>query len=224
MNEEKTISKIQLGLILTAILLFLVLDLSSAWAQKGEFTVFGGYRLGGGFEGGSLDLAEQDLVQGLKIQSSPDFGLIFGVWLVESTIMLEFILERQSTELTFFNSEIDRKSTFFDLNLDSYELGIVAFPGSSKKIQPFFALTWGLTRLVPKGDFNNEKGIAFGYVLGAKTLLSKRVGFRLQSRVASAWFGSVEAAFCNESDECYDSPKTTWMFQLDISGGLFFTF
>jgi len=203
--------------ILCTLILYLVI-ISNLFAQKFELTPFAGYRFGGKMNG--IEIQSQDsLATGeLKIVNGINYGLIFDISL-NNDLQLEFHVERQNSELILRENESQDEVKLTDLTVDYYQVGLVIQPNTGAT-RVFIDFTFGLTRFDAKENLESEMRYSTGLALGLKRYLNKKIGLRLQSRWTATYIQSTNQMFCENSGPCFAVPKTVFMNQVDISGGL----
>jgi hypothetical protein len=203
--------------ILVSAISYLIIT-SSLFAQRFELTPFAGYRFGGKIHG--IEIQSQDsLTTGeLKIANGVNYGLIFDISL-NKDLQLEFHVERQNSELILKDNEFQDEVKLTDLTVDYYQVGLVIQPNTGET-RVFIDFTFGLTRFDAKEDFDSEMRYSTGLALGLKRYLNKKIGFRLQSRWTATYIQSTNQLFCENSGLCFAVPKTVFMNQVDISGGI----
>jgi hypothetical protein len=193
--------------------------------RRVEITPFGGYRLGGSFKNGNYSTVDDLLIDDLEISDGANFGVAVDVTLFdpyESFLQLEFLYDRQESNLALENRQTGTKEDLIDTSVNYFHVGAVARkPGAT---QPFIAFTLGITRFITQQEFDNETRSSFGLALGMKRFFGEQVGLRAQSRLMSTYLGSSEAVFCDAAGFCFEEFSSSIVNQIDFSGGVIVAF
>ena len=179
-----------------------------------EITPFGGFRVFG-----SLPLEDADL----DLPSSPYYGVMLNVPL-DSGMQLELVYSRQSTVLRRVPLDATPPTDLFDIAVEYFHFGML-FAAHLGRIHPFFDVTSGFTRFVPKEAGRNDAwALSFALGGGIKTYASSRVGFQFQTRLWASWVRSRSQIFCTPGRSCLLDLDASLVSQMDFSGGLVFRF
>jgi len=170
-----------------------------------------------------IDITPPTAIAGedLEIDDGFNFGLITDITLVPG-VQLELIAERQSTGMQVDSVGV-QKIPLFDLYLYYLHGGVIWEVNRSyeNKLRPLAGISAGATVFDPKGgDRPSEARFSVGILLGLKYFPGDRFGLRAQTRLMSTYMSKGENLFCNDNGECYTIPETSYMTQIDISGGI----
>lgn len=198
---------LQRGL-LFPILLF-ALAASGASAQNVELSPFVGFRYGGDLDGDPFDVVPF----GLELDEGASSGLVVS-FRVRGGLSVELIWSHQATELV--ETGLFEDFRLFDVDVDYYHAG-VAYEWRLGQVRPFAGISVGATVFDPDvAGFGSDTRFSIGLGGGAKLMLSRHFGFRLEARLLATDFGD------DGCHDCYDGgPDLT---QGELRGGLIFAF
>lgn len=191
-------------------------------AQRGEVTPFIGYRWGGEFNGGNYDPTDAAFSDNLSFNSGPEFGLIVNVK-IKRNMQLEFVYDRQQTELVWENTRDGTDSTLTDMSV-TYIQGGILVQKPYDQWRPFLVITIGASVFDPQGGYDAETRFSGGFALGTKYYFNNRWGLRIQSRLMSTWVWSQGDIFTGPDGNSYTLPSDTYTAQVDLSGGVIIRF
>lgn len=182
-----------------------------------ELTPMIGYRIGGDFEddetGEEFDLDDSNALGiTLNIYAKPE-----GQW--------EILYARQSTEVDTEGTIVGIPSV--DMDVEYLQIG-GAYLFDGNRVQPFIALTLGLTHFDPQfADFDSENYFSVSFGGGIKLNPTGRIGVRLEGRVYSTFLESDSDIFCRSNfgvGECLIQTSGTTLNQWEARAGMVFRF
>ncbi|MEM6455064.1 MAG: outer membrane beta-barrel protein [Acidobacteriota bacterium] len=188
----------------------------------GSFQIvpFVGARFGGEFESSYDDFFFDDF--DLEVEDGESFGVSVNVPLGRN-LYLELLASRQDTELTeggFFLDEIP----LFDLEVDYYHIGI-GYRWMPGQVQPYVVGTVGTTRFRPtESGFDDESRLSVAVGGGVQLMFTDNVGLRLDGRLYTTTIDDDDEVFCDRFDRCYRYENTDYLWQVEATAGLVFSF
>jgi len=135
------------------------------------------YRFGGTLSGEDNAIADVDL----DVNDGEAFGVTFDIPL-SSSLQLELLASRQSTELRFDEGLFGGNADVADIDLTYLHAGIL-FQGGNREVSPFFVASAGATVLdpnVPGADNETRFSVSLGG--GVKVFFNEHVGMRFEGR------------------------------------------
>ncbi len=193
-------------------LLILLICVPMGNAQVVEISPFIGYQFGGNF---SAAYSNEDF-QDIDIDESENYGLILGFNVAEGS-QIELIYNRQDTTVDL-NRFLNRK---VDLTIEYFHFGGnygMDFGG----VHPYVAASMGIAVFNPEFSSSETR---FSWSLGGGTRLKVTdfFGFRVDAR----WFGtrvdSNQEAWCGDY-YCVYYYDNTYLYQFNVTGGIYFAF
>ena len=165
-----------------------------------EITPFGGSRFGG-----VIDLnPSPSPINYLTIKSTWDYGVLGDVDL-GSNAQVEFMWNRQPTELGAHNFITGVTTPAGDATLDMYQWGFLVAPlGNHAKLSPFFVGSFGFTHYgtssvrLPFSD-----GYSFTFGGGVKYFFAGHAGLRLDVRYSPSHTTSSSGLVCDPFGFCF---------------------
>jgi len=152
-----------------------------------EFTAFGAYLFGGGFED-ATDSSSRDL------KSSSGFGVLLHLIQVEGAYY-ELSYSRQSTELEGADP-VDMTVEYFQVG------GTLEFAEPEWRVKPYIVLTVGAARFAPERSELEEKtaaSMSLGW--GARVPLSQHFAIRFEARAYASFLNGDSEIFCASSGD-----------------------
>ena len=184
---------------------------------KVEITPHLGYSFGGAFGDGSYNGSEVITFSDLNIDDGLDAGIAVDVP-VSRSLQLEALYNRQATKLQL-KELVDEDLPLLDLSVNYWHFGLL-YQYPQRSIFPFGTIHAGVTRFSPKENFDGMTKFSWALGLGVKSYVSRNVGVRFQIRGIGTYITASDQTFCDPSGFCYDYPKSTWMWQGELTGGL----
>jgi hypothetical protein len=148
--------------------------LSSSLAQEIELTGFYGYML-------NTDL--KTYYGDYKLDNNPNYGGVLGLGLAPD-LFVELTYMRQDTKVQYYYQNANEP---LKMSTEYYHIGTQKAMGTGN-VKPFGVFSLGATRFYLKESYGNayeykEWAMSFALGLGAKILVSDKIGFRLQARM-----------------------------------------
>jgi hypothetical protein len=184
----------------------------AAHAEGLEITLFGGYAVGGEFEGELFDS---------ELESSSTYGLIIDIP-VASDLQLEIFASQQGTDLVVEGFGPGGLGPLAEVDVQYLHIGILQHFDHGN-VEPYYVFSAGLTQLNPTG-YETESRPSVGFGGGTKLFLSRDalLGFRFGGRILATYFDDPEV-FCN-SGGCLGEVSGTFMVQAQAEIGLVIRF
>jgi hypothetical protein len=187
---------------------------SPAAAQRVEITPFAGWQFWG-----KLSVSSGDLV----VPSGLDWGVMADIRVADNGFF-EFFYSRQETELQFKEFPAGVTSKVFDMAVEYFQVGgqLEFYPGA---IQPFTALTLGVTQFNPKADGLSSEWRFSGTIAGGgKFYLTKNIGVRGQGQLLMTFINSSGGMFCSSGSGCFGGVTGQAFIQGNFTAGLVLAF
>jgi hypothetical protein len=192
--------------------------------KKGEFTLLAGYQMLGTVEVYNYNYnAFQNVSGDLDINDAAYYGGALGINTSRET-MAEIQYIYQPTNISFEPYNAGFQSTSFGADVH-YILGTGYFIEQfSRTGWGYGGLSIGAAGLVPKNNLDSAWRFAFGLTLGAKFLLSKTVGIKIQAQglFPIQWAGG--SLYVGSGGSGYGLSAGTSIVQINVGGGLYFAF
>jgi opacity protein-like surface antigen len=187
-----------------------LLSAAPAFSQGFEAAGSIGYTTSGGLE------HDTRVVEDLKIAGSTTWGASLGYYFsprlgVEASWShvgsgVELATEQASQEM-------------FDVTIDQVQGSVVyQFGGDESRLRPFLTAGAGAA-FFSATDLDGETKLSLGLGAGLKWLPAKRWGARLQALYKPTYLNDSGSDFCDPFGFC-----TSWLSQLELTGGLVFRF
>jgi len=155
-----------------------------------ELTPYAAYRIGGDFE-------DDETGEEYDLDDSEAFGIILNIY-AKPQGQWEILYAKQSTELDTLGA-LDGIPPSIDLDVEYLQIG-GTYLFDSDKVQPFIALTLGVTHFDPQfADLDSENYFSASFGGGIKLNPEGRIGARLEGRVYSTFLESSSEIFCSSS-------------------------
>jgi opacity protein-like surface antigen len=191
---------------------------SELWAGEIEISPFVGYRFGGGFDVNDLELAKIDLKSGVC------FGATAG-YIFKERFQVEFMWNRQKTQLEGELLESGNKVPLADANLDQYQGEFLYhFGQETDPLRPFLLAGVGASHLDPEGGFNGFTKVSYGVGGGIKYFFTKKFGLRLQGRYTPTYISSEDNQVICDQFGCFIGTDRKYINQAELTAGTFFRF
>lgn len=153
-----------------------------------EVTPYVGYRGGGNWLAvdGDADL-----------EGAVSYG-VFVNFRAKYNTQWEVFYGRQSTQVDTVGATLD--GSVLDVDLDYFHIG-GSYVFNDKRLSPFFAMTFGATRVSPgNSPLSDETYFSGSMGLGLRYELQRNLGLRLEARVLSLFGKSNSLVFCTVID------------------------
>jgi opacity protein-like surface antigen len=175
-----------------------------------EVTPFAGFTAGGRFTDESTDAT-------LRLDESMNVGIMLDVKDVDES-WYEFYYSRQRTQLQGSqNSSIG--SPPFDVNIEYFHLG-GTYGTRIENIRPYIVGTIGATYMNPDDSaLESETKFSFSLGGGIKTVMTDRIGIRLEARWFGTLIGGNGAVFCS-GGSCLVHVQGDLMSQVAANAGV----
>jgi len=185
-----------------------------------ELTPYGGYRIGGEFEDPEDGTA-------FEIHEGHAEGLIFNIHTTAGNTQWELLYAHQSTEVE--TQPTFAQDALLSIDADYWHFGgTYLFDMPSRGVQPFLALTAGITRFDPAVSGIEAENYFSGSLGGGVQLRSdRRVGVRLEARAFGTLIDSEGGLFCHSgpsSAGCALAVDGDVLFQMELKAGVVFRF
>ena len=195
----------------------LILTTSSAAAQRVEITPFYGFQFAGEFED-RFDFGDFD---GVDVDEGDVYGVFANFALRPGSPaggQIELMVNRQETGLQanrLFGPELS------ELDIEYWHLGYL-YQWAPGQVRPYVVLSLGATRFEAPG-LDSETRFSWSGGGGIKVMFNKNLGVRFEGRVYSTVIDEGDDAFCDPFG-CFSYDDDTYLFQVDVKGGLVFAF
>jgi hypothetical protein len=205
-------------------LLITLISNESFSQNKGEFSILSGYQMLGSVEvynynyNGNLDVDGD-----LDIKDAIYYSAAIGINVSRET-MAEIQYIYQPTSISFDPYTTGFQNTSFDADVH-YILGTGYYVKQfSRTGSGYFGFSIGAAGLVPQNDLDPAWRFAFGLTLGAKFLLSKNIGLKIQSQALFPvqWAGG--SLYVGTGGAGYGVSAGTSIVQINFGGGLYYAF
>jgi len=204
------------------VIAFMLIGAPAARSQKGiEITPFAGWQTNGGIDLSTATFNHIDVENGLN------YG-ISGVYLLGDYTGVEFMWNHnKANTLLQFNTG-GTAPRVLQLTTNQY-LGdfVIHFTNREHKFRPFVLLGLGVSNLAPdRSDAGSITRFSWAFGGGAKYYLSKHIGVRIQLKTSPTYISSGSSAFwCDPFwGGCWNLGQSTFLQELDVSGGVTFRF
>ena len=158
------------------------------------------------------------------MDDSPAFGVTLDFPL-SSTLQLELLASRQSSELQFDQDLFGSATGVADIDVSYYHVGLL-WQGRHPRITPFFVASLGVASLEPDvPGASSEDRFSASLGAGVKVFFSENVGLRFEGRGFVSDYDSDSRDnddFCYYDDRYDDSCYDDSFSQGQVSVGLIF--
>ena len=205
-----------------AILALSLLSLSSspATAQNVEITPALNYNFGSGVEIDDFDFGGVNI----DFDEADGLGLFVDIPLTNN-LQLEFLYSAQETELEVDEGLLSESFPIADADVEYLHAGVL-WQVSLGQVQPYFALTGGVTRIdVALGGADSETYPSVGLGGGVKIFFTRHIGLRADARLFITSLDDDDHFYRDDRRDrrdCCGSDDT--LSQGQVSGGLIFAF
>ncbi len=207
---------------LTGLLFSLMFNESFA-QKKGEFSILAGYQMLGSVQVYNYSNSGNQNINGdLDIKDAAYYSAAIGINTSRET-MAEIQYIFQPTNITFspytFGSSTSFGADVHYILATGYFIKQFSRTGSG-----YGGISIGAAGLVPKNDLDPAWRIAFGFTLGVKFLLSKKIGLKIQSQglFPIQWAGGT--LYAGTGGAGYGISAGTSIVQINVGGGLYYAF
>ena len=213
-------------LILLTLALSLIIQLSNelfAQQYKGEFSILSGYQMLGSTEVYNYNAGQANVNGDMDINDAVFYSAAIGINTSRET-MAEIQYIFQPTKISFNPFNVGVSSQTFDADVH-YILGTGYYIKQlSRTSWGYVGLSFGAAGLVPKNNLDPAWRVAFGLTLGAKFLVSKKIGIKIQGQglFPIQWAGG--SLYVGTGGAGYGVSAGTSIVQINVGGGLFYTF
>jgi len=226
MRKLKTF-KVLLLLTILSLISFQFSNESFAQQYKGEFSVLAGYQMLGSAEVYNYNINGISNVNGdMDINDSPYYSAAIGIN-TSSETMAEIQYIFQPTKISFNPFTAGIPSQSFDADVHYILATGYYLKQLSRTSWGYGGLSIGAAGLVPKNTEQNLDPawrVAFGLTLGAKFLVSKKIGIKIQAQglFPIQWAGG--SLYVGTGGAGYGVSAGTSIVQINVGGGLFYAF
>lgn len=201
------------------ILLAVIIISPTSFAQmSGEISLLYGYQMLGTVEVYSgLNSGDFD------INDAAYYGGVLG-FRVEREVMLEFQYVYQPTKSSFDDYGSGPEIELSNIDVHYIMFGAMYEKPFSRTAFGYGGLLIGTSGIVPDNNYESEWRLAFGLALGAKFMISEKIGLKIQAQglFPVQWSGGN---FYVETDGTgYSITAGTSITQINVGGGLFYAF
>ena len=211
---------------ISCLLFTLIVNESFAQMKKGEFSVLAGYQMLGSVQVYNYNYNGFQNVDGdLDINDAVYYSAALGFNTSRETMAeIQYIYQPTSVKFVPYNYG---SSTSFDADVH-YILGTGYYVKQFSRTGSGYAgLSIGAAGLVPKNTLNNLDPawrFAFGLTLGAKFLVSKNIGIKIQAQglFPIQWAGG--SLYVGTGGAGYGVSAGTSIVQINVGGGLYYAF
>jgi len=216
---------IQSSIFLVALLLF-VFNQSFAQQYKGEFSILSGYQMLGSTEVYNYNANVANVSGDMDINDAVFYSAAIGINTSRET-MAEIQYIFQPTKISFNPFTAGIPSQSFDADVHYILATGYYLKQLSRTSWGYGGLSIGAAGLVPKNTEQNLDPawrVAFGLTLGAKFLVSKKIGIKIQAQglFPIQWAGG--SLYVGSGGAGYGVSAGTSIVQINVGGGLFYAF
>jgi hypothetical protein len=185
-----------------------------------ELTPYAAYRIGGEFE-------DAEDGTSFEIHEGHAEGLIFNIRTADGNTQWEILYSYQNTEVE--TRPMFAAEALLPLDVEYWHFGgTYLFDRPSDGVQPFVALTVGVTRFDPTVSGIEAETYFSGSLGGGVQLRAdRRVGVRLEGRAFASLIDSVGGLFCRSGPNgagCALAVDGDALFQWELKAGIVFRF
>jgi opacity protein-like surface antigen len=218
MNYGKTLETLFLSTILAMFVL-----ISESFSQvRGEISIMSGYQMLG-----TIDAYYNPGFEGeFDINDAAFYSAVFG-YKVEREIIFEVQYLYQPTKTSFKytgSAEIAFPVISDDIDVHYIMLGAMYEKLLSSNSIGYGGLLIGTSGIVPDKDYESEWRLAFGITLGVKFMVSDKIGIKIQTQGLFPVQWGSGSIYGVADGEGYSVTTSTIITQVNVGGGLFYTF
>jgi hypothetical protein len=217
---------IKIGLFLLLVMsIILVQPFNESIAQqyKGEFSILSGYQMLGSIEVYNYNANIANVSGDLDINDAVFYSGAIGINTSHETMAeIQYIFQPTNVSFDPYTAGIPSQSFGADVH---YILATGYYLKQlSRTSWGYGGLSIGAAGLVPKNDLDPAWRVAFGLTLGAKFLVSKKVGIKIQAQglFPIQWAGG--SLYVGTGGAGYGVSAGTSIVQINVGGGLFYAF
>ena len=214
MKFRKKINYIFLDILLAVI----IISPTSYTQMSGEISLLYGYQMLGTVEVYSgLNTGDFD------INDAAYYGGVLG-FRVEREVILEIQYVYQPTKASFDDYGSGPEIELSNIDVHYIMFGAMYEKPFSRTAFGYGGLLIGTSGIIPDNNYESEWRLAFGLALGAKFMISEKIGFKIQTQglFPVQWSGGN---FYVEADGTgYSITAGTSITQINVGGGLFYAF
>jgi hypothetical protein len=207
------------GFLLFKTLLAVIIISPASFSQmSGEVSLLYGYQMLGTVEVYSgLNSGDFD------INDAAYYGAVLG-FRAEREVMFEFQYVYQPTKASFDDYGSDPEIELSNIDVHYIMLGAMYEKPFSRTTFGYGGLLIGTSGIVPDKNFESEWRLAFGLTLGAKFMISEKIGLKIQAQglFPVQWSGGNFYVGTGGTD--YSITAGTSITQINVGGGLFYAF
>jgi opacity protein-like surface antigen len=212
MNNQKNL------FIILAVLLFFTLNDKSLPQHKGEISFISGYQMLG-----TVDVYAGIVNGEFDINDAAFFSGALG-FRIRPEVLLEIQYLYQPTQASFDPYGAVQEFVVSNVDVHYIMAGAMYERPFSRTATGYGGLSIGTAGLVPDRDYESEWRFAFGLTLGAKFMVSKNIGIKLQAQglFPVQWAGG--SFYLGTGGAGYGLNAGTSIAQINVGGGLFYAF
>jgi len=219
----KTLNSGFFFLLVISIILFHPYNESLAQQYKGEFSILSGYQMLGSIEVYNYNANVANVSGDLDINDAVFYSGAIGINTSRETMAeIQYIFQPTNVSFDPYTAGIPNQSFGADVHyilVTGYYLKQL-----SRTSWGYGGLSIGAAGLVPKNDLDPAWRVAFGLTLGAKFLVSKKIGIKIQAQglFPIQWAGG--SLYVGTGGAGYGVSAGTSIVQINVGGGLFYAF
>lgn len=205
------------------VLLIALMNNSSFSQNKGEFSILYGYQMLGSVEVYNYNNNGNNINGDLDINDSPYYSAALGFNPNrEVMVELQYIFQPTSIEFDPYTAGFNTQS--FDADVHYILLTGYYVKKFSKTGSGYAGISMGAAGLVPDANYDPAWRVAFGFTIGAKFLLSKNIGIKLQSQALFPIQWASGSLYVGSGGSGFATSVGTSIVQINVGGGLFYAF
>lgn len=207
------------GFLLFKTLLAVIIISPKSFSQmSGEISLLYGYQMLGTVEVYSgLNSGDFD------INDAAYYGAVLG-FRAEREVMFEFQYVYQPTKASFDDYGSGPEIELSNIDVHYILLGAMYEKPFSRTAFGYGGLLIGTSGIVPDKNFESEWRLAFGLTLGAKFMISEKIGLKIQAQGLFSVQWSGGNFYVGTGGTGYSITAGTSITQINVGGGLFYTF
>jgi len=210
-------------LLVTSIIIFQTYNESVAQQYKGEFSILSGYQMLGSIEVYNYNANVANVSGDLDINDAVFYSGAIGINTSRETMAeIQYIFQPTNVSFDPYTVGIPNQSFGADVH---YILATGYYLKQlSRTSWGYGGLSIGAAGLVPKNDLDPAWRVAFGLTLGAKFLVSKKIGIKIQAQglFPIQWVGGT--LYAGTGGAGYGVSAGTSIVQINVGGGLYYAF
>ena len=196
---------------------------SFAQEYKGEFSVLSGYQMLGSVEVYNYNANLANVSGDLDINDAVFYSGAIGINTSRETMAeIQYIFQPTNVSFDPYTAGIASQSFGADVHyilVTGYYLKQL-----NRTSWGYGGFSIGAAGLVPKNDLDPAWRVAFGLTLGAKFLVSKKIGIKIQAQglFPIQWAGG--SLYVGTGGSGYGVSAGTSIIQINVGGGLYYAF